>query len=101
MVETNVERYPVHDADTHWKMQKPKVGEKFVDAGQLRQCLTYYGLANGFSLWFERSSKTKIIARCGLRPERIKDQKKGKQSKALNAHGGVMRSSWVMKSLSR
>ena len=25
MVETNVERYPVYDADTHWKMQKPKV----------------------------------------------------------------------------
>ena len=25
MVETNVERYPVYDADTHWKLQKPKV----------------------------------------------------------------------------
>ena len=25
MVETNVETYPVYDADTHWKMQKPTV----------------------------------------------------------------------------
>ena len=25
MVETNVDRYPVYDADTHWKMQEPTV----------------------------------------------------------------------------
>ncbi|GJS60389.1 inorganic pyrophosphatase 2-like protein [Tanacetum coccineum] len=57
------------------------VGEKFVDVVQLKECLTYYGLANGFSLWFYRSSKIQVITRCGLRPERIKDPKKGKQSK--------------------
>lgn len=48
---------------------------------QLKECLTYYALANGFSLWYYRSSKKQLIARCGLRPERIKDPEKGKQSK--------------------
>ncbi|GJW73780.1 hypothetical protein Tco_0133150 [Tanacetum coccineum] len=70
LVETNVDKYPTHDQDTHWKMKKPKVGKKFVDVVQLKECLTYYGLENGFSLWFYRSSKMK----------------------ELNAHGGVMRS---------
>ncbi|GJV85779.1 peptide methionine sulfoxide reductase B1, chloroplastic [Tanacetum coccineum] len=51
LVETKVEKYPTHDQDTHWKMKKPKDGEKFVDAAQFKECLTYYGLANGFSLW--------------------------------------------------
>ncbi|GJV70511.1 hypothetical protein Tco_1490506 [Tanacetum coccineum] len=53
------ERYPIHDDQTHWKMRKPK----YVDAAQLKECLTYYSLANGFSLWFYRSSKEMIIAR--------------------------------------
>ncbi|GJY93776.1 pentatricopeptide repeat-containing protein [Tanacetum coccineum] len=81
LVETRVEKYPTHDQDTHWKMKKPKVGEKFTDVAQFKECLTYYGLANGYSIWCYRSSKTQIIARCGQRPERIKDPKKGKLSK--------------------
>nr|GEX56055.1 pentatricopeptide repeat-containing protein [Tanacetum cinerariifolium] len=58
-----------------------KVGDLFVDIEQLKGCLTYYALTNGYSLWFYRSSKTKLIAKCGLRPEKIKDPKLGKQSK--------------------
>ncbi|GJY59206.1 hypothetical protein Tco_0459098 [Tanacetum coccineum] len=76
LVETRVEKYPTHDQDTHWKMKKPKVGEKFIVAAQFKECLTYYGLANGYSIWCYRSSKTQIITRCGQRPERIKDPKK-------------------------
>ncbi|GJW41070.1 pentatricopeptide repeat-containing protein [Tanacetum coccineum] len=30
LVETRVEKYSTHDQDTHWRMKKPKVGEKFV-----------------------------------------------------------------------
>ncbi|GJY73403.1 hypothetical protein Tco_0477834 [Tanacetum coccineum] len=71
LVETRVEKYPTHDQDTHWKNKETK------DAAQLKACLTYYGLANGFSLWFYRSSKNQVIVRC----ERIKDPKKEKQSK--------------------
>nr|GEW33854.1 pentatricopeptide repeat-containing protein [Tanacetum cinerariifolium] len=59
----------------------PKVGDWFVDIQQLKDCLTYYALANGFSLWFYRSSLTQPIAKCGLRPDKTKDPKLGKQSK--------------------
>ncbi|GJU45628.1 pentatricopeptide repeat-containing protein [Tanacetum coccineum] len=81
ILESKVEKYPIHDVDTHWRMRKPKVGEKFDDVDQLKECLTYYALANGFSLWFYRSSNTQLIARCGLRPEKLKDTEKGKQRK--------------------
>ncbi|GKE03374.1 hypothetical protein Tco_1395392 [Tanacetum coccineum] len=77
------EKYLIHDDQTHWKMRKPKVGEKYVDAAQLKECLTYYSLANGFSLWFYRSSKDSFIARCGRRPEKLKDIEKGKQKKQI------------------
>jgi hypothetical protein len=41
--------------------------------------MTYYALANGFLLWFYRSSKTKVIAK--LKPKRIKKHEVGKQNK--------------------
>ncbi|GJX69214.1 pentatricopeptide repeat-containing protein, partial [Tanacetum coccineum] len=81
IMESKVEKYSIHDVETHWRMQKPKVGEKFVDVDQLKECLTYYALANGFSLWFYRSEKISLIAKCGSRPEKLKEPKKGKQSK--------------------
>ncbi|GJR80263.1 pentatricopeptide repeat-containing protein [Tanacetum coccineum] len=31
LVETRVENYSTHDQDTHWRMKKPKVGEKIKD----------------------------------------------------------------------
>ncbi|GJR15637.1 hypothetical protein Tco_0798289 [Tanacetum coccineum] len=60
------EKFPTHDDQTHWKMRKPKVGEKYANAAQLKECLTYYSLANGYSLWFYRSSNDSLIARCGM-----------------------------------
>ncbi|GJR45922.1 hypothetical protein Tco_1314025 [Tanacetum coccineum] len=77
------EKFPTHDDQTHWKMRKPKVGEKYVDVAQLKECLTYYSLVNGFSLWFYRSFKDSLIARCGRRPEKLKDIEKGKQKKQI------------------
>lgn len=75
-----------------------QVGEKYVNATQLRECLTYYALANGFSLWLEKSSPRYVIARCGLRPERVKNQKKGKTSKWKQypsaKKGGVSKCPW-------
>ncbi|GJZ95293.1 hypothetical protein Tco_0667496 [Tanacetum coccineum] len=70
ILESKMEKYPIHD-----------IGEKFIDVDQLKQCLTYYALANGFSLWFYISSKTQLVARCGLRLEKPKDLEKGKQRK--------------------
>nr|GFC02528.1 pentatricopeptide repeat-containing protein [Tanacetum cinerariifolium] len=66
-----------------FKLVESRDGKKFVDAAQFKECLTYYGLANGYSIWCYRSSKTQIIARCGQRPERIKDGRKGMEMFAL------------------
>ncbi|GKD08412.1 pentatricopeptide repeat-containing protein [Tanacetum coccineum] len=38
-----------------------QVGEKYIDADQLKECLTYHSLANGVSLWFYRSSQDQVI----------------------------------------
>nr|GEU91491.1 pentatricopeptide repeat-containing protein [Tanacetum cinerariifolium] len=81
------EKFPIHDEHTHWKIRKPKVSEKYVDADQLKECLTYYS-ANRFSLWFYRSSKEQVFARCGMRPEKLKDIEKGKQRKHFKYPGG-------------
>ncbi|GJW06280.1 multidrug resistance-associated protein 5 [Tanacetum coccineum] len=74
-VEKHVERYPMYDETTHWRLRKPKVGAQF------KECLTYYALANGFSLWHERSGEVRAVAKCGQRPPRVSNPKKGKQRK--------------------
>ena len=33
---------------------------------QLKDCLIYYALANGYQLWFEKSDMKKLLVRCGL-----------------------------------
>ncbi|GJZ44655.1 multidrug resistance-associated protein 5 [Tanacetum coccineum] len=42
---------------------------------------TYYALANGFSLWYERSGEVRVVEKCGQRPPRVSDPEKGKQRK--------------------
>nr|GFA61439.1 pentatricopeptide repeat-containing protein [Tanacetum cinerariifolium] len=76
----NTKKFPIHDDQTHWKMRKPK----YVDADQLKECLTYYYLANGFSLCIYRSSKDQVIARCEFRPEKLKDVEKGSKGRQSN-----------------
>ncbi|GKC95264.1 retrovirus-related pol polyprotein from transposon TNT 1-94 [Tanacetum coccineum] len=80
-VEKHVKRYLMYDETTHWRLRKPKVGEKYVSVAQFKECLTYYALANGFSLWYERSCEARVVAKCGQRPPRLSDTKKGKQRK--------------------
>jgi hypothetical protein len=48
----------------------------------LKEALTNYALANGYSIWYERSATDKVIAVCGQRPPgKLKDPEKGKQRK--------------------
>ncbi|GJX13912.1 hypothetical protein Tco_0205670 [Tanacetum coccineum] len=58
----------MYDETTHWRLRKPKVGEKYVSVAQFKECLTYYALANGFSLWLNETaqlvSKFQRIRRC-------------------------------------
>nr|GEX77746.1 pentatricopeptide repeat-containing protein [Tanacetum cinerariifolium] len=49
------ERCPLYDEATHWKLKKPKLGKEFVMMEQFKECLTYYALANGFSLCLVKS----------------------------------------------
>ncbi|GKC53877.1 hypothetical protein Tco_1076622, partial [Tanacetum coccineum] len=62
-------------------MKTPKLGEKFVNAAELKKCLTYYALSNGYSIWFERCSQDVLIAVCGQRPPTLKEPSIGKQRK--------------------
>nr|GEV22594.1 pentatricopeptide repeat-containing protein [Tanacetum cinerariifolium] len=57
------------------------VSDMYVDTDQLKECITRYSLANRFFLWFYRSLKEHVIARCGLIPKKLKDISKGKQRK--------------------
>ncbi|GJZ09730.1 hypothetical protein Tco_0544013 [Tanacetum coccineum] len=50
IVEESNEMYPIYDDLTHWKLKKPKLGEKFPNGDKFKECLTFYALANGFSL---------------------------------------------------
>ncbi|GKE52489.1 hypothetical protein Tco_1487645 [Tanacetum coccineum] len=59
-IKKHVERYPMYDETTHWRLRKPKVGEKYVSVAQFKECLTYYALENGFSLWYERSGEVRV-----------------------------------------
>ncbi|GKD05577.1 multidrug resistance-associated protein 5, partial [Tanacetum coccineum] len=67
-VKKHVKRYPMYNETTHWRLRKQKVGEKYTSVAQFKECLTYYALANGFSMWLERSRKVRVVAKCGQRP---------------------------------
>ncbi|GJV01946.1 hypothetical protein Tco_1335515 [Tanacetum coccineum] len=78
-VEKHVERYPMYDETTHWRLRKPK----YVSVSLFKECLTYYALANGFSLWYERRGDVRVVAKCRQRPARLSDPEKGKQRKQI------------------
>nr|GEV68009.1 pentatricopeptide repeat-containing protein [Tanacetum cinerariifolium] len=79
IVEKQNKKFPIYDQQIHWKLKKPKLGEKFPNITQFKECLTYYALANGFSLWFDKSTNKKVIAKCRKRKEVTKDADIGKQ----------------------
>nr|GEV46888.1 retrotransposon protein, putative, unclassified [Tanacetum cinerariifolium] len=58
-----------------------EVGEKYVTVEHFKECLIYYALANGFSLWYEKSSGKKMVAKYGQRPPRLSVPNKGKLRK--------------------
>ncbi|GJW97683.1 hypothetical protein Tco_0179491 [Tanacetum coccineum] len=92
-VEKHVKRYLMYDETTHWRLRKPK----YVSVAQFKECLTYYALANGFSLWYERSCEARVVAKCGQRPPMLSDTKKGRQrkrkyEKTVGEHYAMLRS---------
>ncbi|GJR08669.1 multidrug resistance-associated protein 5 [Tanacetum coccineum] len=75
-VKKHVERYPMYDKTTDWRLRKPKVGEKYISVTQFKECRTYYALENGFSLWYEMSGKVRVVSKCGQRTLRLSDPEK-------------------------
>ncbi|GJU98681.1 multidrug resistance-associated protein 5, partial [Tanacetum coccineum] len=70
MNDTN--KWIIHDPNTHWKLQKPILGERYDSFDQLKDCLIFYSVANGYQLWYEKSDSKKLLVKCSL------DQKKNK-----------------------
>ncbi|PWA64119.1 hypothetical protein CTI12_AA347230 [Artemisia annua] len=62
----NKRDYPIHDPNTHWKLKKPRLGELYADLDQVKDCLTFYSVANGYQLWYEKSDSEKLLVRCGF-----------------------------------
>ena len=58
-----------------------QVGEKYPNVQKFKQGLTFYALANGFSIWFERSASKYVIEKCGQIKPKLLDPKLGKQRK--------------------
>nr|GEY29863.1 hypothetical protein [Tanacetum cinerariifolium] len=65
-------------------MPVDNVSEKYVTVDQFKECLTYYALEYGFSLWYEWSSGMRVVAKCRKRPPRLFVPEKGKQKKRVD-----------------
>ncbi|GJZ84909.1 cellulose synthase [Tanacetum coccineum] len=58
--------YPIYDPNIHWKLKKPILGELYLDLDQVKDCLTFYFVANGYQLWYEKSDSEKLLVRSGF-----------------------------------
>ncbi|GKA88094.1 multidrug resistance-associated protein 5 [Tanacetum coccineum] len=81
-VKETKDKYPTHDQSTHWRMKTPKLEEKFVDAAELKDCLTYYALSNGYLIWKNPEIKLCDIAdlvmkkyKCTITPNQCRSAK--------------------------
>ncbi|GKB76765.1 multidrug resistance-associated protein 5 [Tanacetum coccineum] len=75
------------------------IGEKYVSGAQFKECLTYYALGNGFSLWYERSGEYRVVAKYGQRKPRFSNPEKGKQRKQTRNFnfGSLVNYKWIAK----
>nr|XP_043619762.1 uncharacterized protein LOC122591566 [Erigeron canadensis] len=72
------------------------MGERFTGHHQFREMLTYFALANGFSLWFEKYTQKRCVARCGQRPPTLENPEEGKKRKQ-NRFGSLVNYKWIGK----
>ena len=57
--------YPEHDPSVPWNQMKPTLGLRFEHLEQLKDCLTNYGVANGYQLWYKRNDYRTLMVLCG------------------------------------
>nr|GEZ34968.1 hypothetical protein [Tanacetum cinerariifolium] len=71
-----------------WRLRKPK----------FKECITYYALANGFSLWHEMSGEERVVAKCGQRPPRVSAPEKDEHTCVTNFNfGALVNYKWIAK----
>ncbi|GKA14092.1 hypothetical protein Tco_0693738, partial [Tanacetum coccineum] len=74
--------YPEFDPKLPWNEMKPTLGLKFEHPEQLKDCLTNYGVANGYQLWYRRNDYRSLFVLCGRDlAEGRSSGKKGKKGK--------------------
>ncbi|GKA19479.1 hypothetical protein Tco_0699394 [Tanacetum coccineum] len=57
--------YPEFDPSLPWNEMKPILGLRFEHPEQLKECLTNYGVANGYQLWYRRNDYQNLMVLCG------------------------------------
>nr|KAJ0212267.1 hypothetical protein LSAT_V11C400177520 [Lactuca sativa] len=63
--EVNVKpMYPIHDPNQNWKKMVPILGMKFSETDELKSLLSNYVVRYGYSLWYEKSDKKWLLAKC-------------------------------------
>ncbi|GJV94740.1 60S ribosomal protein L34 [Tanacetum coccineum] len=74
--------YPEFDPKLPWNEMKPTLGLRFEHPEQLKDCLTNYGVANGYQLWYRRNDYRSLFVLCGRDlAEGRSSGKKGKKGK--------------------
>nr|GFC56856.1 hypothetical protein CTI12_AA204890 [Tanacetum cinerariifolium] len=57
--------YPAFDPKLPWNEMKPTLGLRFEHPEKLKDCLTNYGVANGYQLWYRRNDYRSLFVLCG------------------------------------
>lgn len=57
--------YRVHDPSMPWDEMRPVLGDCYESPEQLKFALTNYAVKNGYQLYFEKSDRIRVIAKCG------------------------------------
>lgn len=58
--------WPVHDPIKKWKY--PVLGERFEGPDQLKRCMVFYALANGYNLYYKYNDGDRFCVRCCKKP---------------------------------
>ncbi|GJZ73610.1 60S ribosomal protein L34 [Tanacetum coccineum] len=57
--------YPEFDPKLPWNEMKPTLGLRFEHPEQLKECMTNYGVANGYQLWYRRNDYRSLFVLYG------------------------------------
>ncbi|GJX46318.1 calcium/proton exchanger [Tanacetum coccineum] len=57
--------YLEFDPSLQWNEMKPILSLRFEHPEQLKECLTNFGVANGYQLWYKRNDNQNLMVLCG------------------------------------